>query len=364
MGQSNLAVVQNYEVDLVSEKRLQMVRDKFANGAPQDEFSLFIEFCKAKNLDPLQRQVYLIPRWDSKKNANVWSIQTSIDGYRAIADRTGAYAGSDDAVFTESGQKVWEKPRPDTAKVTVWKMVQGQRCPFTATARWDEYYQEKSPLWGKMPHTMLAKCAESLALRKAFPEQLSGVYTDTEMEQAGMPVETPPRPAQTATVTHQPTQPTQPTATVTEVVDTETGEIIEVQSRPVSNEPKATERQIKFLHAIAKDKGLTHDDLHEMAVKAYGVGVGELTKRDASAFVDKLHAMQPRTQQPTPIRQDVPVEQQTVDQTSWTEFWKWAREQGINGAPQFTELTQKSVQGLTPEQARQVLTTALSSMPA
>lgn len=176
MGQAALAVVQSQDIDIFDEKRLQMVRDKFANGAPQDEFDLFIEVCRSRNLDPLTRQVYLIPRYDSREGKKVWSIQTSIDGYRSIADRTGAYAGSDEATFVETGKKIGEpaKVRPDTATVTVWKMVQGVRCPFTATARWDEYFQEKSPLWGRMPHTMLAKCAESLALRKAFPVQLGG----------------------------------------------------------------------------------------------------------------------------------------------------------------------------------------------
>lgn len=262
MAERNLAVVPNYEVDLVSEKRVQMVRDKFANGAPQDEFDLFIAFCRAKNLDPLQRQVYLIPRWDKNKNANVWSIQTSIDGYRAIADRTGCYAGSDDAIFTESGQKVWDKPRPDTAKVTVWKMVQGQRCPFTATARWDEYYQEKSPLWGRMPHTMLAKCSESLALRKAFPEQLSGVYTDTEMEQAGMPADATPRVvgSQQEITTRRLEKVAESVAPVRQDVDVETGEIIEAESRTVGQPKQKTDHELALdrYFAVSGERGFTN----------------------------------------------------------------------------------------------------------
>lgn len=178
-----LAMVPPPDTDIFTGDRLKLIRDKFANGAPQHEFELFIEVCRTLNLDPLQRQVYLIPRNAKQRDGSwgkTWTIQTSIDGYRAIADRTGAYAGSDDAIFTEG-----KDGKPATATVTVWKFVQGTRCPFTATARWAEYVQEQSPMWGKMPHTLLAKCAESLALRKAFPAQLSGVYTDSEMEQAG-----------------------------------------------------------------------------------------------------------------------------------------------------------------------------------
>ena len=70
--------------------------------------------------------------------------------------------------------------------MTVWRFVQGQRCAFAATARWAEYKPDANDfMWKKMPHTMLAKCAEALALRKGFPKQLAGLYAKEEMEQAG-----------------------------------------------------------------------------------------------------------------------------------------------------------------------------------
>ena len=108
------------------------------------------------------------------------TIQTAIDGFRSIADRTGQYCSSDDPIFEEKDGKLTK------ATVTVGKRVQGVEGKFTATARWDEYYPDKNTfMWDKMPYTMLGKCAEALALRKAFPQQLSGLYTGDEMDQAG-----------------------------------------------------------------------------------------------------------------------------------------------------------------------------------
>jgi hypothetical protein len=130
-------------------------------------------------LSPEAKQIYIIPRQDH--GATKWITQTSIDGYRVIADRTRRYAGSDDAVFVMRA----DGKTPERATTTVYKMVEGQRCPFTASAYWDEYNAGQN-LWNRMPRVMLAKCSEALALRKAFPAELSGLYTDAEMDQAGV----------------------------------------------------------------------------------------------------------------------------------------------------------------------------------
>jgi phage recombination protein Bet len=170
------------EVDYDREQ-VQLIKDSVAKGATDLELRLFLYQCKKTGLDPLSRQIHFIKRWSTRLQKEEGTIQTGIDGYRAIADRTGQYAGSDDATFQYS-----EFDHPDSATVTVWKLVGGQRCSFTATAHWTEYFpsQEKQQFfWNKMPHGQLSKCAEALALRKAFPQQLSGVYTNEEMQQAG-----------------------------------------------------------------------------------------------------------------------------------------------------------------------------------
>lgn len=158
-------------------EQIDLIKQTVAVGATDTELKLFLYTCQTRGLDPLLKQAYFI------KRGGKGTIQVGIDGFRMKAAETGEYAGNDDAEFTGGTEK-----QPESARVTVYRLVQGIRCPFTATARWDEYVQkfngQVQGLWASMPHTMLAKCAESLALRKAFPAQLSGLYSPEEMAQA------------------------------------------------------------------------------------------------------------------------------------------------------------------------------------
>lgn len=175
-----------------SPERLKLWRTSFAEGASDAEFGTFVELVRQTGLSPEARQIYLRSQWDKKKNRTTFAPLTGIDGYRLVADRTGKYAGNDDPVFDNE-----KSPHPGKATVTVYKIVGGMRCPFTASARWDQYYPGDAQgfMWKKMPHLMLGKCAEALALRKAFPAELSGLYTDAEMEQAGAAAVEAPSPS-------------------------------------------------------------------------------------------------------------------------------------------------------------------------
>ncbi len=168
-----------------SGEKIELIKQTVAKGATNLELELFLHACKRTGLDPLMRQIYAIKRWNAKSQKEEMAIQTGIDGYRLIADRTGCYAGSDDPIFEGD----YEGIHPRLARVTVHKFVNGTRCTFSASARWDEYVQlsregKPTAMWQKMPYCMLGKCAEALALRKAFPAELSGVYTHEEMMQA------------------------------------------------------------------------------------------------------------------------------------------------------------------------------------
>lgn len=166
--------------------KIELLKATIAQGATDDELKMFINVCVGMGLSPFLKQVHMVKRWNSKLGREVASIQVGIDGFRSIAENTGAYAGNDDPKMGEI-KKIGTIEVPSTATVTVYKIVQGVKCDFTATARWEEFYpgDKMGFMWKKMPNVMLGKCAEAQALRKAFPKVLGGVYAPEEMDQAG-----------------------------------------------------------------------------------------------------------------------------------------------------------------------------------
>lgn len=181
---SNSIVKVEYTADQV-----ELIKRTVAKGATDDELAMYLHQCQKMGLDALTRQL-VFQKYNTKDGARV-SFITTVDAYRIIAERSGAYAGNDEPVF--AGE---ENGKPAKATVTVWKIVAGQRVGFTASAYWAEYCpdEKRDHMWRKMPHVMLGKCAEAAALRKAFPNDLSGAYIREEMEQAGEVIDATPRP--------------------------------------------------------------------------------------------------------------------------------------------------------------------------
>jgi phage recombination protein Bet len=157
------------------------------NAQPGD-LEVFFHQVQRTGLDPFARQIYMIQRQGK------WTIQTGIDGFRLIArraaDRSNETFGEPETLWCGRDgmwRDVWLDPKlpPVAAKV----VVQRGQGTFTAVALYTEYAGRKAggqinSMWASKPAIMLAKCAEALALRKAFPQDLSGLYTSDEMDQA------------------------------------------------------------------------------------------------------------------------------------------------------------------------------------
>jgi phage recombination protein Bet len=186
---------------LDDEKRELLARTLCA-GASRDEMDLFFSVCDRTGLDPFARQIYAVKRWDSRSRREVMQTQVSIDGFRLVAQRSGEYAGQTAVAYCGTDGKwvdVWlhDEP-PAAARVGVYR--KGFVEAVTSVALFREYAQRNkegglTAMWGKMPTVMIAKCAEALALRKAFPAELSGLYTAEEMAQQDNPPAAPAVPA-------------------------------------------------------------------------------------------------------------------------------------------------------------------------
>lgn len=171
-----------------------LIKTSICPGASDDELKLFITVCQQTGLNPFAKQIHGIKRRRKKvvngRTTDEWEdylvIQTGIDGYRLVSERTGKYEGQTSPEWCAKDGKwtdVWlEDTSPHAARVGIYRA--GFREPIWGVAHWDGYVQmrEGKPTgrWKSDPAGMLAKCAEALGHRKAFPQELSGLYSDVE----------------------------------------------------------------------------------------------------------------------------------------------------------------------------------------
>lgn len=216
---SELAVLQGSDIQAPvndempwTSKQIEYVRTKIISYKNQpgtdEEIWYLAQMAKRTGLDPFTRQIYGIKRWSGKLKKEVMTIQVGIDGLRLQAQRTRKYGGQSSPMWCgPEGQwtDVWLRKKkdgtveyPSAAKVLVY--MQGSQEPYPGVVTWDAYAAygtfEKNgqeikylmDMWKKMPAEQLAKCAEAQALRKAAPQETSGLYITEEMQQADNPV--------------------------------------------------------------------------------------------------------------------------------------------------------------------------------
>jgi phage recombination protein Bet len=195
---------------------IEVLRNSLYPGAKIESVKLVLGYCKARGIDPMKKPVHIVPLWNKELRSLVDVLMPGVNSYRTDAARTGEYVGKSEPEFgpemvmdlggVQTKFPVW-------CKVTVKRLIQGKEYDFVAKEFWLENYATAkadtaapNAMWRRRPYGQLAKCAESQALRMAFPEETGGGNTAEEMEGKSfsgptidaepVPVEPPAKPAE------------------------------------------------------------------------------------------------------------------------------------------------------------------------
>ncbi|QRK08347.1 phage recombination protein Bet [Archangium violaceum] len=182
-----------------SSERVELIKRTICpKGIGEDEFALFIEQCKRSGLDPLLKEAFCVARRQNAGNrerpnwVTRYEFQPSEAGMLARAERFPDFKGiqasavyAEDEIIVDQGKgEVVHRFNPAKRKgslVGAWaRVVREGKLPVVVWLDFAGYVQQ-TPLWAKIPTTMIEKCARVAALRKAYPEAFGGLYVREEM---------------------------------------------------------------------------------------------------------------------------------------------------------------------------------------
>lgn len=181
----------NYNLDLDKSETQAVLINTVAKGASKAEFMMFLEMCKTSGLNPFKKEIWFIKTYTGVQ------MMTGLNGFYEIANSNPMYDGIE-VIESEVKLEILvdgkKKEVPEYMEARVWR--KDRKFPDVARAKWVEFAKPlisekgKVTIWGTIPSIMLSKCAESMALRKAFPQKLNGLYTEEEyIESNSIPVQ-------------------------------------------------------------------------------------------------------------------------------------------------------------------------------
>lgn len=145
---------------VVTPEQMELVKKTIFPDSTDDELKLFFYECERRGVHPLDRMIFPIKRNIGESGEKRVVFQCSIDYFRSESDDAGDYMGMDEPMYEGVIKAPDGKEYPEIARVVVYKLVHGEKVPFTGVARWKEFYpgEKLGFMWRGKPYLMLGKC--------------------------------------------------------------------------------------------------------------------------------------------------------------------------------------------------------------
>lgn len=178
---------------LLSQDEVSILKNAVCKGATDEELKFCLAVARRYQLDPFQKQIWFVPRWDNKaqdsdgqEGGKVYVPVVGIDGLLHIASTHhpdfGTFSEPEYGPLMEVTYGEWSGPKghrqcrqknlkvPEWCRIEAWK--KGCAQPTVAKVWWEEIYPniDRAPLVRRMPRLMLAKCARAQAIRASYPK--------------------------------------------------------------------------------------------------------------------------------------------------------------------------------------------------